>query len=63
MEVYRLLKHFTNVIQTSDIVLNILVTKVYISQRKGLVRYYVSKSLMKGLVQVTDALELRDKAH
>ena len=63
MAINRLLKTLTNIIQTCYIVLNIMVSKVYMSQRKGLVRYYVTIWVMTGLVQLTDALKLRAKAH
>ena len=49
--------------QTKGLVRYILLTKAYIPQRKGLVRCHVSKLLMTGLVQVTDALKIRAKAH
>ena len=63
MAINGLLKTLTNIIQTCYIVLNIMVSKVYMSQRKGLVRYYVTIWVMTGLVQLTDALKLRAKAH
>ena len=43
--VSRVLKLLPNIIHTYYIVLNILVTKVNISQQKGLGIYYVSKRL------------------